>query len=517
MKIIVGIICSLLLVLSAEAKSFFNPPDILTPEDESFQDLESRQFQGIPSLAVSPNGRLWAVWYAGISPGEDRNNYVVLATSADDGDTWEEVLQIDPDGAGEVRAFDPEVWLDPQGRLWVFWAQHITKDRLNPHSGTWAIITENPDEAKPQWTAPRRITEGIMMCKPTVLDSGRWLLPASTWRATDYSARAVASNNNGLSFEVVGACNILPVEWRWFDEHMFVELEDGTIRMLIRTKEGIAESFSRDQGATWSLPQASEIEHTSSRFFIRRLSSGNILLVKHGPIDENVGRRDLTAFISRDDGKSWEGGLLLDARGGVSYPDGQEAKDGTIYITYDFNRTDNKAIYMASFTEEDALAGKAVSGKVELRKLISQGVLSPPASNQGGAKLSREKSGTFEMANAQTIPLQEGKKLFSNRSYTLREMPKELESAMFWQVPISGKKTISCKSSGMLYFLTPELSRNKDSQSATLEQQGFEKVSLPEIPLFKPEAVTNYSTVYQKLCQTGEIIEFDTWAVPFSF
>ncbi len=50
------------------------------------------------SLSVSPGGRLWATWYAGPTPGEDENNYVVITTSADTGKTWTEVLVIDPDG-----------------------------------------------------------------------------------------------------------------------------------------------------------------------------------------------------------------------------------------------------------------------------------------------------------------------------------------------------------------------------------------------------------------------------------
>ena len=51
-------------------------------------------------MAVSREGRLWAVWYAGITPAEDTNNYVVLSTSGDNGATWEEVLQLIPMAPG---------------------------------------------------------------------------------------------------------------------------------------------------------------------------------------------------------------------------------------------------------------------------------------------------------------------------------------------------------------------------------------------------------------------------------
>ena len=79
--------------------------------------VTNRAFQGIPSTAVSPGGRLWATWYAGKTPGEDHNNYVVLSTSGDGGNTWKEVLVVDPDEEGPVRAFDPELWIAPDGRL----------------------------------------------------------------------------------------------------------------------------------------------------------------------------------------------------------------------------------------------------------------------------------------------------------------------------------------------------------------------------------------------------------------
>ena len=52
------------------------------------------------------------------------------------------------------------------------------------------------------------------------------------------------------------------------------------------------------------------------------------------------------------------GGLLLDERSGVSYPDGQQTADGLIRIIYDYSRTGSRHILMATFREEDVAAGK---------------------------------------------------------------------------------------------------------------------------------------------------------------
>jgi hypothetical protein len=105
---------------------------------------------------------------------------------------------------------------------------------------------------------------------------------------------------------------------------------------------------------------------------VRRLNSGNLLLVKHGAIDTRTGRSDLKAFVSKDDGKSWTGGLLLDDRRGVSYPDGQQTDDGLIRIIYDYSRTGSRHILMATFREDDVTAGLAVSNAARLRQLVSE-------------------------------------------------------------------------------------------------------------------------------------------------
>ncbi len=114
------------------------------------------------------------------------------------------------------------------------------------------------------------------------------------------------------------------------------------------------------------------MRHPTARFFLRRLISGALLLVKHGPVDKRVGREDLTAFVSDDDGRTWQGGLMLDDREKVTYPDGVQAPDRTIYIVYDHNRTPDGEVLMATFTEDDVRAGKPVSDKVRLRGKVAR-------------------------------------------------------------------------------------------------------------------------------------------------
>ena len=78
------------------------------------------------------------------------------------------------------------------------------------------------------------------------------------------------------------------------------------------------------------------------------------------------------AMLSEDDGKTWKGGLMIDARKDVSYPDGVEAEDGVIRIIYDYQRRDAREILMATFTEEDVLCGRPVSGKARFEQLVNR-------------------------------------------------------------------------------------------------------------------------------------------------
>lgn len=80
----------------------------------------------------------------------------------------------------------------------------------------------------------------------------------------------------------------------------------------------------------------------------------------------------MTAFLSTDDGVTWQGGLLLDGHGGVSYPDGAEMPDGSLVVIYDFDRTGAKEILAARFTEADILAGKIISSQGKLQMLVNQ-------------------------------------------------------------------------------------------------------------------------------------------------
>ena len=340
------------------------PEVIISPRGQYADDL--RKFQGIPGIERASNGRLWATWYGG-GEGEGKENYIMLATSADDGLSWSDLkLVIDP----PCRATESGLWHDPQGRLWLMWNQYSTGFICNSNTALWAIVTSNSGCENPTWSPPRMITRELSCFnKPLVLSEGTWIWPTLSWRRSSIPSKPLLSYDNGRTF-VPGGFIMIPEE-RECDEYNIVELRDGRLWVLLRTNRSMVESFSTDKGLTWNEASQSKIKNARSRHFLTRLRSGNLLLVKHGAIDQRIGRSHLMAFLSGDEGNTWSDGLLLDERKSVSYPDGVQAEDGTIYVIYDFERTGAKEILMVRFTENEVARGKPTLDAVQ-RLLVNK-------------------------------------------------------------------------------------------------------------------------------------------------
>lgn len=65
-----------------------------------------------------------------------------------------------------------------------------------------------------------------------------------------------------------------------------------------------------------------------------------------------------------------DGGLMLDERREVSYPDATQAPDGTIYASWDRNRAPDGEVLLGRFREENILAQRLVTPNARLGVLI---------------------------------------------------------------------------------------------------------------------------------------------------
>jgi len=336
-------------------------------------------------VAVTKGGHIFVCWVGG---GDNSKAYFLLSRSARGTENFEEpCLVIDPHD--EKLPYDRctlvgTLWVDPKNRLWLFFNQ--TLEHYDGTSTNWYIRCDDPDADTLVWTEPKYLYYGCTLNKPVVLDRGEWMLPISVWARHHITptmpqdirhdlddirmAHVFVSSDEGETWNRRGGV-VFPDTC--FDEHMFVQLKDGRLWMLGRTKtSGLQETFSSDRGASWTEPKRAPVQSVSARFNLRRLKSGRILLIKHGKrVEEAAADRSwLTAFLSNDEGQTWSAGFVLDERFQVSYPDSDQDENGNIYITYDRNRAEDGEIIMARLREEDILAGGLISPGSFIKRVV---------------------------------------------------------------------------------------------------------------------------------------------------
>lgn len=340
---------------------------LMNPKDPKY-DEKIRLFQGCPTIAITKKGRIFTAWYSGGTREPHIENYNLLVCS-DDGVNWSKPILVIPSSKERlVHALDIQLWISPEGYLYVFWIQNnvSVEPEVRPQCGSyqplafvdgymfddfnhsqWLAICENPDAEELVFSKPKCIGDGFMRCKPTVLPNGNIMI-FNYKQTVDRYAYSI-SNDNGQTFERYFGPNKIDT---WFDEGMAYVKKDGSVRLFVRTAKGeIGEMTSLDNGITWDEPKLTGIPNPDTRFYISRTPSGRILLVNN---EDNKIRKNMTAYLSEDDGETWKYKLLIDEREVTSYPD-VDFYDGKIHLVYDRGRCEEKEILYVKLTEEDII------------------------------------------------------------------------------------------------------------------------------------------------------------------
>lgn len=335
---------------------------ITNPDDSRLKD---RKFEQVPAVGATADGKhVFVAWYSGgAAPGP--GNYVTLSVSEDKGKTWlNDQLAIYP-RSSEYRLFDPAIWRDHLGQVHLFYGSAKNNLIWDGFGGVNALEIKW-DGKRVLHSAPVRISDGVMSNKPVYLSSKKLTLfpvyidkplPGTKSAISFPQDGAFIYSKSGKKMNLSSYSSIrIPEELRIHDEPQVVELnETGEYLALVRTTKGIYSTHSSDFGKSWSevKPFTASGPTTSSRFYIGKLSSGNLLLVSNN----STTRNKMTAFLSMDGGKSWPHQLLLDARENVSYPDADQTADGSIHVVFDRERTGAKDILYCRFTENDLIKG----------------------------------------------------------------------------------------------------------------------------------------------------------------
>ena len=382
---------------------------IVNPTNPQFLD-EQQNFRTTTGMARTPKGRIFLSYFSsGEHADEGAGNYTMIISSDDGGVTFQDRVLIEPPKMDTTRVWDCVPWVDDTNRLWVFYAQsYLSQDGRD---GIWVVRCDNPDDEDMVFTKPRRIANGVVVRAPIITSKGEWMFAGCVWDPKcahgsvkgnmginnlqdEIGVSVYRSTDKGETFERIASKIRFP--YSTFDEPCMVERSDGSLMMWIRGMNCTAHTFSYDGGYTWTIPvQNLKMNLPNTRFHFGKLKSGNILLLcnyKADMFSYYGGRNHLTALISKDDGETWEGCLMIDEREGSQQPDFVEGNDGFIYITYGRAPQFAAESMLAIVTEEDILAGNLVNPNSKLRIIAgkSTGMMRNPVAKEWVCKISSE-------------------------------------------------------------------------------------------------------------------------------
>jgi predicted neuraminidase len=183
-------------------------------------------------------------------------------------------------------------------------------------------------------------------CKPTVLPSGRILLPLYS---DTFSLSIMAiSDNDGESWyaskPLLGFGAIQPTVLRRNNGELVAFMRENGILRHVRT------STSKDDGRTWGPVTATDLPNPGSGLDGVRLDNGHWLLVYN---DTMLGRSSLNASISTDEGTTWKWSRHLEkeSSGSFHYPSVIQSRDGNIHAVYSYFVKGGKSMKHAVFNE----------------------------------------------------------------------------------------------------------------------------------------------------------------------
>ncbi|HEY1191630.1 MAG TPA: sulfatase-like hydrolase/transferase [Gemmata sp.] len=350
-----------------------------------------KQHNHAPGIVACPNGDLLVSWYRGSGERSADDVAVYGARKKAGAGKWSEpFLMADTPGFPDCNT---TMWIDGDGKLWLFWpvilanswdscltqyrvSADYQKDGapkwewqanifLKPKDfeavmlrefGAWkkqvadaSKMPFDPDEA----ALKKRVADKLLSrlgwqprCKPTVLSTGRVLLPL--YSDTFDAGLMALSDDHGKTWTasqpLAGFGSIQPA---------VLERKDGTLVAYMR-ENGVFKKVraceSKDRGESWGTVYSTDLPNPGSGLDAVRLASGNWLLVVN---DTTKGRSSLAGLLSDDEGKSWKWTRHLEKHetGQYHYPAVIQSKDGAVHVVYSYFVADGKSMKHARFNE----------------------------------------------------------------------------------------------------------------------------------------------------------------------
>ncbi|MDF2157273.1 sialidase family protein [Algoriphagus sp. CAU 1675] len=281
------------------------------------------------STLIENEEGILAAWFGGT---HERHPDVSIYTAQLNGEKWSEPKKA-ADGVENEQTryptWNPVLYRLDNGKTVLFY-------KIGPNPREWWGAYKLSDDLGKTWSEEIPLPDGILgpiKNKPVALSNGKILYPSSLETEEKWTIHVESSDSNLENWKKTEIEN---GKFNAIQPTVFFH-PDGRLQMLCRTQEGkIGVTWSDDQGATWTPVQATNLVHNNSGIDGVTLQNGYHLLLCN-PIPKG---RNKLSLMGSTDGVNWEELLVMEdeKKGEFSYPAIIQASDGTVHLTYTYNR-----------------------------------------------------------------------------------------------------------------------------------------------------------------------------------
>ncbi len=289
------------------------------------------------TIAETPEGMV-AAWFGGTY--ERHPDVGIWVSHLKDG-KWTPSVEVANGVQNDTLRYptwNPVLYQIPDGDLLLFY-----KEGPSP-STWWGMITRSTDSGF-TWSKPEPLPEGYIgpvKNKPVLLKDGTLLCGTSTEGEKGWRVHFESTKDFGKTWEKTEAIN----DGKAFNviQPSILIHTDGRLQILCRSRNrAIAESWSDDNGKTWSEVKATNLPNNNSGTDAVTLSDGRQLLVYNHvlpPGKEVKGLRTPLNVAISEDGENWYAALILEDSpiSQYSYPAVIQTSDGMVHFVYTWRR-----------------------------------------------------------------------------------------------------------------------------------------------------------------------------------
>ena len=304
-----------------------------------------------------------AAWFGGSKEGAP--DVAIWGSRRVDG-KWTAPVELEREKG--FPSWNPVLFHTGDGRLWLYY-------KVGPSPSEWAAGRMYSDDEGRTWSKGERLPAGLLgpiHAKPLVLDDGTVVAGSSVEAHETWAAWVERSTDDGKTWAKIGPITVSreadaaeppvadppkdapgwaadkgPRKYVGIIQPSIVSLGGKHLRLYARSRtlaSKVVVADSMDSGMTWTQGRYIDVPQNNSGLDVVRLVDGRIVMIFN---NTTVGRTPLNLAVSTDGEHFRVFAALEDTVGQYSYPAIIQAPDGSLEMTYTWQRKAIKYVHLS--------------------------------------------------------------------------------------------------------------------------------------------------------------------------